>query len=67
MSYGPDYINVFHRVAYYVQRIVGGTPPAELPVEQPTKFQLILNSRTAKALGIEFPTTLALSATKLVE
>jgi putative tryptophan/tyrosine transport system substrate-binding protein len=67
MSYGPDYINVFHRVAYYVQRIVGGTPPAELPVEQPTKFQLTLNSRTAKALGIEFPTTLALSATKLIE
>jgi len=52
MSYGPDLRAVFTRAASYVDRIIRGTKPADLPVEQPTKFELMINLKTAKALGL---------------
>ncbi len=67
MSYGPDLESVFHRSAYFVDRILRGTKPADLPIEQVTTFQLVLNQRTARALGLRFPQALLLQATELIE
>ena len=55
MAYGPDLNELYRRGAEYVHRILGGAKPGDLPVQQPDKFNLILNLKTAKALGIEFP------------
>jgi hypothetical protein len=67
MLYGPDLQEVFRRVAVFVDRILKGAKPADLPVEQPTKFELIVNLKTAKALGLTIPQTLLLQANQVIE
>jgi putative ABC transport system substrate-binding protein len=67
MSYGPDVLNIFERAAVYVDKIIKGANPADLPVEQPTKFYLVLNLKTAKALGLSVPEAVIALADKVVE
>jgi putative ABC transport system substrate-binding protein len=67
ISYGPDVADVFRRAATYVDRILTGTGPADLPIQQPTKFELVLNLRTAKALGLTIPPSLLQRADQVIE
>jgi len=67
MSYGPNALEVGRRTAYFVDRIFGGTNPADLPVEQPTKFELVINLKTAKALGLAIPQSLLLRADEVIQ
>ena len=67
MSYGPDRVDHYRRTALYVDKILRGAKPADLPVEQPTKFELVINVKTAKALGLTIPPSLLLQASQLVE
>ena len=66
-AYSADYNAMIHRAAYYVDRILKGARPAELPVEQPTQFELTLNRRTAKAIGLTLPPSLLLRANQVIE
>src|SRR5262249_28976228 len=67
LSYGPDSIASLRRVAEYVYRIAKGARPADLPLEQPTKFQLVINLKTAKALGLTIPPSLLVATDEVIE
>ena len=67
IAYGIDRVDMFHRAADYVDRILRGASPVELPVQQPTKFELAINLKTAKALGLSVPSSMLLSADEVIE
>ena len=67
VAYGPDFEDVYRRLASYAERIHKGTKPGDLPVEQPTKFQLVINLKTARALGLTVPRDLLLQATEVID
>jgi putative ABC transport system substrate-binding protein len=67
MSYGTDLADSYRRVAYYVDKISNGAKPAELPVEQPTKFDLVINLKTAKQIGVTIPPHVLARADKVIK
>jgi putative ABC transport system substrate-binding protein len=67
ISYGPDLADLFFRAGGFVDKILKGTKPSDLPVEQPTKFEMVINLNTAKALGLTVPPTLLAQAVEVIE
>ena len=67
MSYGPNFAAIYHRAASYVDKVFKGTPPGDIPVELPTKYDLVINVKTARALGITIPPTLLARADEVIE
>ena len=67
LSYGPDRVDTFRRAATYVDRILHGAKSGDLPVQFPTKFEMVLNLKTAKALGLAVPPSIMLRATEVIE
>jgi len=67
MSYGSNVLSTYRRAAIFVDKILKGSKPSDLPVEQPTKLELIINGKTAKALGIKIPQSLLISADKVIQ
>jgi putative tryptophan/tyrosine transport system substrate-binding protein len=67
MSYGPDFLANYFQAASYVDKIFTGANPGDLPVERPRKFQLVINIKTAKALGLTMPPSLLIQAEQVIE
>jgi putative tryptophan/tyrosine transport system substrate-binding protein len=67
LSYGPDFSDFYRRAAEQVVRILNGARPADLPIEQPTRFELVINLRTAKALGLTIPRSLLVRADYVIQ
>ena len=67
LAYSPNLVALYRRAAFYVDRILKGTNPGDLPIEQPTTFELIVNMKTAKALGLKIPPTVLVRATHVIQ
>jgi putative ABC transport system substrate-binding protein len=67
MAYGPNFAELFRRAAVYVDKILKGATPRDLPVEQPMHFELVINAKTMKALGLSFPPTILIGVDEVIQ